>query len=145
MAKICDRFERLIATIMSRRPVNLSRRLADGGSIPFVSSIQSKSRSSPLLSIGLVVVVIPCAFLSFHTVSLSLLCNIFMHLFHAAWCTKYILQLSFPSSSPCMVVSMYMFHYIHHRFNRLYIHWIDFCKFQGAILIIGYCYSNSGS
>ncbi|XP_054785295.1 probable pectin methylesterase CGR3 [Prosopis cineraria] len=41
---------------MSRRPVNLSRRLADGGSIPFVGSIQSKSRSSPLLSIGLVVV-----------------------------------------------------------------------------------------
>ena len=42
---------------MSRRPVNPSRRLADGGSIPFVASIQSKSRNSPVLSIGLVVVV----------------------------------------------------------------------------------------
>ncbi|KAI4296503.1 hypothetical protein L6164_036456 [Bauhinia variegata] len=41
---------------MSRRPVNPSRHLADGGSIPFVGAIQSKSRSSPLLSIGLVVV-----------------------------------------------------------------------------------------
>ncbi|KAK7328040.1 hypothetical protein VNO77_22134 [Canavalia gladiata] len=41
---------------MSRRPVNPSRRLADGGSIPFVASIQSKSQTSPLLSIGLVIV-----------------------------------------------------------------------------------------
>ncbi|KAJ7968373.1 S-adenosyl-L-methionine-dependent methyltransferase [Quillaja saponaria] len=41
---------------MSRRPVNPSRRLGDGGSIPFVGSLQSKSRTSPLLSIGLVVV-----------------------------------------------------------------------------------------
>ncbi|XP_022158622.1 uncharacterized protein At3g49720-like [Momordica charantia] len=40
---------------MSRRPVNPSRRLVDGGSLPFVGSIQSKSRSSPLLTIGLVV------------------------------------------------------------------------------------------
>lgn len=40
---------------MSRRPVNPSRRLLDGGSLPFVSSIHSKSRSSPLLTIGLVV------------------------------------------------------------------------------------------
>ncbi|CAJ1961432.1 unnamed protein product [Sphenostylis stenocarpa] len=46
----------LIAIIMSRRPVNPSRRLADDGSIPFVASIQSKSQSSPLLSIGLVIV-----------------------------------------------------------------------------------------
>ncbi|KAG4960586.1 hypothetical protein JHK87_037219 [Glycine soja] len=41
---------------MSRRPVNPSRRLGDGGSIPFVASIQSKSQNSPLLSIGLVIV-----------------------------------------------------------------------------------------
>ncbi|KAL1289415.1 hypothetical protein HN51_057620 [Arachis hypogaea] len=41
---------------MSRRLVNPSRRLADAGSIPFVASIQSKSRNSPVLSIGLVVV-----------------------------------------------------------------------------------------
>ncbi|KAG7011590.1 hypothetical protein SDJN02_26496, partial [Cucurbita argyrosperma subsp. argyrosperma] len=40
---------------MSRRPVNPSRRLVDGGSLPFVGSIHSKSRSSPLLTIGLVV------------------------------------------------------------------------------------------
>lgn len=39
---------------MSRRPVNAPRRLADSGSIPFGGSLQSKSRSSPLLSIGLV-------------------------------------------------------------------------------------------
>ncbi|CAK8530389.1 unnamed protein product [Lathyrus sativus] len=41
---------------MSRRPVNPSRRLGDGGSIPFVASIQSKSKNSPLISIGLVIV-----------------------------------------------------------------------------------------
>nr|DAD41588.1 TPA_asm: hypothetical protein HUJ06_015911 [Nelumbo nucifera] len=42
---------------MSRRPVNLSRRVADNGSVPFVNSLHQKSRSSPLLSVGLVVVV----------------------------------------------------------------------------------------
>ncbi|XP_010273717.1 PREDICTED: uncharacterized protein At3g49720-like [Nelumbo nucifera] len=41
---------------MSRRPVNLSRRVADNGSVPFVNSLHQKSRSSPLLSVGLVVV-----------------------------------------------------------------------------------------
>ncbi|KAF7843071.1 putative pectin methylesterase CGR3 [Senna tora] len=41
---------------MSRRPVNLSRRSPDGGGLPFVGSIQAKSRSSPFISIGLVVV-----------------------------------------------------------------------------------------
>lgn len=40
---------------MSRRQVNPARRIADGGSIPFVGSVQAKTRSSPLLSIGLVV------------------------------------------------------------------------------------------
>ncbi|XP_058069654.1 probable pectin methylesterase CGR3 isoform X2 [Magnolia sinica] len=39
---------------MSRRPVNPTRRFADSGSVPFVSSLHQKSRSSPLLSIGLV-------------------------------------------------------------------------------------------
>lgn len=43
---------------MSRRPGNPTRRLSDGGSLPSGGSVQSKSRSSPLLSIGLVVVVI---------------------------------------------------------------------------------------
>ena len=43
---------------MSRRPGNPVRRLADGGSLPFAGSMHSKSRSSPLLSVGLVVVVI---------------------------------------------------------------------------------------
>ncbi|XP_028058100.1 probable pectin methylesterase CGR3 [Camellia sinensis] len=38
---------------MSRRP---SRRLADGGNISFISSLHSKTSSSPLLSLGLVVV-----------------------------------------------------------------------------------------
>ncbi|KAM4098485.1 hypothetical protein ACJW30_07G081000 [Castanea mollissima] len=41
---------------MSRRPVNPARRIGDGVNIPFVGAVQSKSRSSPLLSIGLVVV-----------------------------------------------------------------------------------------
>ncbi|KAL5787941.1 hypothetical protein ACOSP7_004890 [Xanthoceras sorbifolium] len=41
---------------MSRRPVNPARRLSDGGSIPFLGSMHSKSRSSPLLSVGLLVV-----------------------------------------------------------------------------------------
>lgn len=43
---------------MSRRPVNPARRIGDGGSIPFVGVVQSKSRSSPLISIGLVIVVL---------------------------------------------------------------------------------------
>lgn len=41
---------------MSRRPVNPARRIGDGVNIPFVGAVQSKSRSSPLLSIGLVIV-----------------------------------------------------------------------------------------
>ncbi|XP_043712683.1 probable pectin methylesterase CGR3 [Telopea speciosissima] len=41
---------------MSRRPGNPARRIADSGSIPFVNSLNQKSRSSPLLSIGLVLV-----------------------------------------------------------------------------------------
>lgn len=40
---------------MSRRP-NASRRLGDGGSIPFVGSLHTKARPSPLLSVGLLVV-----------------------------------------------------------------------------------------
>ncbi|XP_039129841.1 probable pectin methylesterase CGR2 [Dioscorea cayenensis subsp. rotundata] len=40
---------------MSRRAVNPSRRLADGGSLPFVGVFPQKSRTSPLLSVGLVV------------------------------------------------------------------------------------------
>lgn len=41
---------------MSRRP-NTSRRLGDSGSIPFMGALHPKSRPSPLLSVGLVVVV----------------------------------------------------------------------------------------
>ncbi|XP_058080296.1 probable pectin methylesterase CGR3 [Magnolia sinica] len=40
---------------MSRRPVNPNRRFADSGSVPFAGSLHQKSRSSPLLSVGLVV------------------------------------------------------------------------------------------
>ncbi|KAJ4714668.1 S-adenosyl-L-methionine-dependent methyltransferase [Melia azedarach] len=41
---------------MSRRPVSSARRLVDSGSFPFSGALQSKSRSNPLLSIGLVLV-----------------------------------------------------------------------------------------
>ncbi|KAH9712434.1 putative pectin methylesterase CGR2 [Citrus sinensis] len=41
---------------MSRRPVSSTRRLVDTGSFPFTGALQSKSRSSPLLSVGLVLV-----------------------------------------------------------------------------------------
>ncbi|KAJ4716059.1 S-adenosyl-L-methionine-dependent methyltransferase [Melia azedarach] len=41
---------------MSRRPVNPARRLGDSGSIPLVGSAHSKSRSSPVLSVVLLVV-----------------------------------------------------------------------------------------
>ncbi|KAJ8452902.1 hypothetical protein Cgig2_014665 [Carnegiea gigantea] len=40
---------------MSRRPVNPSRRLVDSGNVSFGASLESKTRSSPLLSIGLVI------------------------------------------------------------------------------------------
>ncbi|KAL2514750.1 Uncharacterized protein Fot_28721 [Forsythia ovata] len=40
---------------MSRRP-NSTRRLADSGGIPFMGSLHSKSRPSPLLSVGLLAV-----------------------------------------------------------------------------------------
>ncbi|XXG64737.1 hypothetical protein AAC387_Pa05g2607 [Persea americana] len=39
---------------MSRRAVNPSRRFTDSGSVPFASLLHQKSRSSPLLSVGLV-------------------------------------------------------------------------------------------
>ncbi|KAF5188542.1 S-adenosyl-l-methionine-dependent methyltransferase, partial [Thalictrum thalictroides] len=41
---------------MSRRPVNPGRRFVDSANIPFTTSLHSKSRSSPFLSIGVVVV-----------------------------------------------------------------------------------------
>ncbi|KAI3990885.1 hypothetical protein MKX01_026069 [Papaver californicum] len=41
---------------MSRRPGNSARRFGESGGIPFASSLHQKSRSSPLLSVGLVVV-----------------------------------------------------------------------------------------
>ncbi|XP_057527458.1 probable pectin methylesterase CGR2 [Amaranthus tricolor] len=40
---------------MSRRPVNPNRRLVESGTTSLVGSLQSKSRSSPYLSLGLVV------------------------------------------------------------------------------------------
>lgn len=42
---------------MSRRQVGSTRRGGDSGSFPFVGALHSKSRSSPLLSICLVLVV----------------------------------------------------------------------------------------
>ncbi|KAK9929298.1 hypothetical protein M0R45_026402 [Rubus argutus] len=41
---------------MSRRQVNPARHIGDGRSIPFVGAVQAKARSSPLLSIALVLV-----------------------------------------------------------------------------------------
>nr|KAJ0216642.1 hypothetical protein LSAT_V11C300122110 [Lactuca sativa] len=41
---------------MLRRPASLSRRLGDGTGIPFMGSLNPKSRPSPFLSIGLVLV-----------------------------------------------------------------------------------------
>ncbi|XP_010518680.1 PREDICTED: uncharacterized protein At3g49720-like [Tarenaya hassleriana] len=41
---------------MSRRPVSLTRRVGDSASFPFAGALHSKSRSSPLLSICLVLV-----------------------------------------------------------------------------------------
>ncbi|KAL3726274.1 hypothetical protein ACJRO7_031201 [Eucalyptus globulus] len=41
---------------MSRRQVGSTRRFVDTGSFPFAGSLHSKSRSSPLLSIGLILV-----------------------------------------------------------------------------------------
>ncbi|CAN8254828.1 unnamed protein product [Cochlearia groenlandica] len=41
---------------MARRQVGSTRRVGDGGSFPFVGALHSKSRSSPLLSICLVLV-----------------------------------------------------------------------------------------
>ncbi|KAJ9537971.1 hypothetical protein OSB04_030704 [Centaurea solstitialis] len=49
-------FRRIKFIAMSKRPVNLSRRLGDGAAIPFMRSLHPKSRPSPLLSIGLVLV-----------------------------------------------------------------------------------------
>ncbi|KAI3827926.1 hypothetical protein L1987_02015 [Smallanthus sonchifolius] len=41
---------------MSRRPASLTRRLGDGAGIPFMGSLNPKSRPSPFLSVGLVLV-----------------------------------------------------------------------------------------
>ncbi|XP_026455558.1 probable pectin methylesterase CGR2 [Papaver somniferum] len=41
---------------MSRRPGNPARRFGESGGIPFASSLHQKSRSSPFLSVGLLVV-----------------------------------------------------------------------------------------
>ena len=50
-------FCRLSLLVMARRQVGSTRRLGDGGSFPFAGALHSKSRSSPLLSICLVLVV----------------------------------------------------------------------------------------
>ncbi|KAE8709581.1 GTP-binding protein [Hibiscus syriacus] len=41
---------------MSRRQVSTTRRFVDSGNFPFAGALQSKSRSSPILSIGLFIV-----------------------------------------------------------------------------------------
>uniref|UniRef100_A0A1D1XDD6 Uncharacterized protein At3g49720 n=1 Tax=Anthurium amnicola TaxID=1678845 RepID=A0A1D1XDD6_9ARAE len=41
---------------MSRRPVNPGRRFPDSASVPLAGSLQHKSRTSPILSVGLVLV-----------------------------------------------------------------------------------------
>ncbi|KAI7732150.1 hypothetical protein M8C21_006002 [Ambrosia artemisiifolia] len=41
---------------MLRRPASLSRRLGDGAGIPFMGSLNPKSRASPFLSVGLLLV-----------------------------------------------------------------------------------------
>lgn len=62
---------------MSRRQVSSTRR---GGNFPFVGALNSKSKSSPLLSVGLVVLVcfISTDHLSFSTiyVLVSILCGV---------------------------------------------------------------------
>lgn len=40
---------------MSRRQLNPSRHIGDGGAVPFATALQSKSRSSPVLSIALII------------------------------------------------------------------------------------------
>ncbi|KAJ9674149.1 hypothetical protein PVL29_023604 [Vitis rotundifolia] len=40
---------------MSRKPLNPSRRFAGSGTLPFIGSLHSKSRASPFLSIGLLI------------------------------------------------------------------------------------------
>ncbi|KAF5939677.1 hypothetical protein HYC85_023936 [Camellia sinensis] len=42
---------------MSRRQLNPSRRIGDGGAVPLATALQSKSRSSPVLSIALIITV----------------------------------------------------------------------------------------
>ncbi|KAJ0829304.1 putative S-adenosyl-L-methionine-dependent methyltransferase, pectin methyltransferase CGR2/3 [Helianthus annuus] len=51
---------------MSRRPSGLSRRLGDGAPVPFIGSLHPKSRSSPFLSIGLVVVLLVTTYYYFY-------------------------------------------------------------------------------
>lgn len=63
---------------MSRRPVNPARRFDDNGSIPFVGSVQSKTRSSPLLSIGLLVVVTSTSILYFLICVFFIFVNFFL-------------------------------------------------------------------
>lgn len=44
--------------MMSRRPINPSRRVADNGASLLEGSIRSKTRSPPYLTVGLVIVVL---------------------------------------------------------------------------------------
>ena len=56
--QVCILSSLSIQFAMSRRPVNPNRRLVESGTTSLVGSLQSKSRSSPYLSLGLVVLVL---------------------------------------------------------------------------------------
>lgn len=98
---------------MSRRPVNPSRRFGDSGGGLFSSS---KSRSSPILSVALIVLVRANYYIDFiHIIIAIIIITILDHL-----CLSYYLLLLGESNN------------------------YNYLTFQGGLLLIAYLYSGSG-
>lgn len=101
---------------MSRRPASLSRRLGEGAGIPFMGSLNPKSRTSPFLSVVLVLVV-------------SLI--------------KLLMLMLFASQSQVISLRFCLCFYVLVKTNN---DWEFACdgNFQGAFLMICYIYSGPG-
>ena len=106
--------------------MNPSRRLGDGGSMPFVASIQSKSQNSPLISIGLVIVV---HFIRNFPVLLDLICNISKYYSDVLPAFMIIFRLHFTFLLIQFTLSIYfsLFASSHSTFNEM-----NFPKFSGC-------------
>lgn len=128
---------------MARRVANATRRSADGASIPFVGAVQSKTRPSPLLPIGLLVVV-------WCSPAIALFCSLswsYLVLWKPSLVKIYNLYTLISLKGYPFSFIFFCFHWLTNAdTNSSDLFWPLSLPvpFQGAILLIGYSSSGSG-